>query len=144
LANANGFTNGWENGGVITLNPGQAAWFQNPFTTNLTFTFVGTVPTGSLTNTIVTGFNMISSILPASGDLVTNSLTSFTGATKKDEVYVWDTVTTAYDIYNYSVALGWTSNGVSLNPQIPNVGEGFWYQTANAGITWVENYSVSQ
>jgi hypothetical protein len=144
LATANGYTNGWESNGVITLNPGQAAWFQNPFTTNLTLTFVGTVPTGSLTNTIVTGFNMISSILPADGDLVTNSLTAFTVATKKDEIYVWDTGIQGYDIYNYSVANGWSSNGVALNPQIPFVGSGFWYQTGNAGISWVENYSVGQ
>jgi hypothetical protein len=144
LANANGFSNGWQNGGLITANPGQSIWFLNPFTTNLTFTFVGTVPSGSLTNTIVTGYNLISSVLPASGDLVTNSLTAFTNATKKDAIYLWDPVNSVYDTYNYSIALGWAQNGVSTDPVIPNVGEGFWYETGNAGISWVENYSVSQ
>jgi hypothetical protein len=144
LAGANGFTNGWQYGGFITVNPGQSLWFENPFTTNLTLTFVGTVPTGSLTNTIVTGFNMVSSILPMSGDLVTNSLSLFTNATKKDAIYVWDPVGVTYDTYNWSVALGWASNGVSTHPVIPNVGEGFWYQTGNGPINWVENYSVAQ
>jgi hypothetical protein len=147
LADANGFTNGWEYGGFITLNPGQAMWVQNPNLTNLTFTFVGTVPSGSLTNPIVTGFNMISSILPTSGDLVTNSLTDFSGAngaTKRDQIYVWDPTIQNYDTYSYAVATGWTSNSIAQDPLIPNVGEGFWYQTGNAGISWVENFSVNQ
>jgi len=142
LATGNGFTNGWEEGGFIPMNPGQALWFQNVHATNITFTFVGTVPTGSLTNTIVNGFNQVSSILPMSGDLVTNSLSMFTNATKQDSIYFWDPVGVTYDIYSWSKANGWTSNSIATDPPVPFVGSGFWYETANGGITWVENYAV--
>jgi len=137
--NAN--TNGWKNGGQITIMPGQAVWFDNAFTSNLTFTFVGTVPTGSLTNSLNLGFNLVSSILPMSGDLVTNGLSMFTNPTAQDAVWVYTPSITNYTTYGYTKKNGWGPS----NPQIPNVGEGFWYQSANAGTTlWIENYSVSQ
>jgi hypothetical protein len=144
LATGNGFTNGWQNGGFITMNPGQSVWFQNPFSSNLVFTFVGTVPSGSLTNSVVNGFNMVSTILPTSGDLVTNTLANLNIATKKDAVYVWDPTIQNYDTFNYSLSGGWESNGLPQDPIVPNVGEGFWYQTANGPLTWVENFSVNQ
>jgi hypothetical protein len=144
LAGENGFTNGWEYGGKFTLLPGQALFFDNPTTANLVFTFVGTVPTGSLTNTINTGFNLISSILPASGDLVTNSLTQFTNPTTQDEVFVYSSAITNYNVFEWTKKNGWTSNSIAQDPIIPNVGEGFFYETAGTAIQWVENYSVAQ
>jgi hypothetical protein len=70
----------------VTLLPGQAVFFHNPNAliggANMTATFVGTVPQGSLTNIIVPGYNLIASIVPASGDLVANSITGgFFGST---------------------------------------------------------------
>jgi hypothetical protein len=141
----NSNTNGWKNGGQITMQPGQAVWFDNPFPTNLTFTFVGTVPSGSLTNTINTGFNLISSILPMSGDLVTNSLSMFTNPTTQDTVWVYSPAITNYITYTYTKKSGtWTSAGVQSDPIVPFVGSGFWYQTTAASIVWVENFSVGQ
>ena len=63
----------------VQLLPGQAVFFYNPNpltgpVTNMTATFVGTVPTGSLTNIIVPGYNLIASMVPVSGDLVLNSI----------------------------------------------------------------------
>jgi hypothetical protein len=144
LATANGYTNGWENGGSITMNPGQAVWFQSAATSNVTLTFVGTVASGLQTNTINNGFNMISSILPMSGNIVTNTLSLFTNATRRDAVYVYDTNTPGdYDIYNYSVSAGWTSNGTPADPVEPFVGGGFWYDTGNGPISWVEDYIIN-
>jgi hypothetical protein len=65
----------------VQLLPGQAVFFKNPNpltgpVTNMYATFVGTVPTGSLTNIIVPGYNLIGSIVPVSGDLVLNSISS--------------------------------------------------------------------
>jgi hypothetical protein len=144
LANNNGYTNGWEFGGTITVLPGQAVFFDNNTAAPVTFTFVGTVPSGSLTNPIVTGFNLIGSILPASGDLVTNSLTSFTNPVSGDTVYFYDNASGFYDSYGYTKKNGWQSSGSAADPSVPTVGEGFFYNTASAGISWVENYSVSQ
>jgi len=64
----------------VQLLPGQAVFFKNPNAltggANMTATFVGTVPQGSLTNVIVPGYNLIASIVPASGDLLLNSITA--------------------------------------------------------------------
>jgi hypothetical protein len=137
----NSNTNGWKSGGQITMAPGQAVWFDNPFPTNLTFTFVGTVPSGSLTNTLGTGFNLVSSILPMQGDLVTNSLSMFTNPTAQDVVWVYSPSITNYITYNYS---GKSKTWGPSDPMIPSVGAGFWYQTTASSISWVESYSVSQ
>jgi hypothetical protein len=63
----------------VTLLPGQAVFFHNPNSlsggANMTATFVGTVPQGSLTNVLVPGYNLVGSMVPASGDLVLNSIT---------------------------------------------------------------------
>jgi hypothetical protein len=144
--------NGWNNNGTNVLAPGVACWFQNAFTTNLTLTFVGTVPSGSLTNTLVSGFNLVSSILPTSGDLASNTLTTLTNYNIGDTVYTFTpTPSATYTVYQSGSGKGfgegyngnWNANG---DPQLPSVGGGFWYQnnTASSTVNWVENYSVSQ
>jgi len=143
LAGNNGFTNGWEFGGTITMLPGQAIFFDNVVGSNVTFTFVGTVPTGSLTNNLGNGFNLVSSILPASGDLATNSLTMLTNTFAQDEVYFYNNGTGFYTSYEWTKKNGWTSSGSPADPTIPAVGTGFFYQTASpSGLQWIENYSV--
>lgn len=134
---------GWANSGVETLNPGQAGWLYNPSNTAVTVTFVGTVPSGTITNPIVTGFNLISSVLPTSGDLITNSLMKFDTEVKKDEIYTWTpgTSLTAPGSYTPYTA---TASGFTSDPIIPTVGSGFWYVTTNVVENWVENFSVGQ
>jgi hypothetical protein len=148
---------GWLFAGTNSLSPGAACWFYNTQPTNVTLTFVGTVPSGALTNTLVTGFNMVSSILPTSGDLCTNSLTTLTNYNLGDAVYVFSggtagsfTIFQSSSIsrqagYGYSEAPGgkgdWNDIG---DPTVPNVGQGFWYDNSGAAVNWVENYSVSQ
>jgi len=137
-----GTKSGWADGGTNTINPGQAVFVYNPgATTNVTF--VGSVPSGTITNTLVPGFNLVGSVLPASGDLVTNSLTMLTNAVKGDRVYVNDPVA------GYSAPGGIytaTKSGFTpSNPTVPNVGEGFFYENNNGGtaLNWVESFSVS-
>jgi hypothetical protein len=141
--NESGTAGGWVAGGTQTLNPGQAAWINNPSNATYTVTFVGTVPTGAITNPINPGFNLISSVVPASGDIVTNPIMNFTNTpTKKDQVYTYNPLTLTYTTYS---AAGnpatWNATG---DPVLPSVGGGFWYD--NVGSTtnnWVENYSVA-
>jgi hypothetical protein len=140
---------GWSFAGTNVLSPGVGAWFQSIYSTNITVTFVGQVPTGSITNTLVPGFNLVGSAVPMSGDLASNTLSTLTNYNIGDTVYVY---TPGSGYVEYSTASGrpaghgyngnWTSAG---DPIIPNVGEGFWYfGGTSATVKWVENYSVSQ
>jgi hypothetical protein len=139
-----GTASGWADGGTNTLNPGQAVWFFNPSNLVLTVTFVGTVPSGSLPNPLVGGagagsFNLVSSILPTTGDLVTNSLMNFTNASRKDQLYYWNTSTANYTEYLAGAGGVWPAG----NPQITNIASGFFYYTTNT-FNWVENFTVGQ
>jgi len=142
---------GWAGGGAdISLTPGVAVWYQNNSSTAKTLTFVGTVPSGSLTNTLTPGFNLVGSILPVAGDLQTNSLTTFTNFNLGDYIYVYDPATSGdYDIYDAVKSAKGTGyyNGTarwSSDPDIAIAG-GFWYENnSDVDLNWVENYSVSQ
>jgi hypothetical protein len=135
-----GTASGWLAGGTNTLNPGQAVFISNPGTSNLTITFVGTVPSGPMTNVLSPGFNLVSSIVPSSGDLVTNSLTGFTNANPRDKLFVF-TPGTGYSTYTATSKTNWLGG----DPTLANVGEGFFYENNTANpLDWVENYSVGQ
>ena len=142
--------NGWTFAGTNALNPGVGAWFYNGASTNVTLTIVGTVASGSLTNTLVTGFNMVGSILPTSGDLCSNALTTLTNYNIGDSVYVFSGGTSgAFEIFQSGTgrpyAFGYNSNWNSTgDPIVPNVGQGFWYDNSGATVNWVENYAVGQ
>jgi hypothetical protein len=155
-------TNGWKGGGQITMLPGQGVWFDNAFSSNLTFTFVGQVSTGSnMPNPLYPGFNLVSSILPMSGDLVTNTLSALgTNAavltyggvtytnpvftpTSQDTIWVYSPSITNYLTYTYtSKSKAWGPS----DPLVPFVGAGFWYQSQGAVGTsniWLETYNPS-
>jgi hypothetical protein len=141
---------GWVSGTNLA-SPGVGFWFDSAASSNTTLTFVGTVPSGAITNLLVPGFNSVGSVVPMSGDLCSNSLSALTNFNVGDNVYTYNTGTSAYVEFT-SVTPGskaansntykdsWTVAG---DPTIPNVGQGFWYD-ASASVTWVENYSVAQ
>jgi len=134
---------GWASGGTITINPGQAVFFYNPTSTNMTATFVGTVPTGSLTNALNPGYNLVGSIVPVSGDIVTNSISLFTNGAASgrtaDELFTYTPgVGYSQDIYSSS---GWSTG----DPTLANVYEGFFFYNAFSTVNnWIENFSVAQ
>jgi hypothetical protein len=140
------YSNGWESGGTITLNPGEAGWFENTTGHAITNTFVGTVPQGTNTVTIGSGFNQISSPVPFSGDLVTNM--GLTNYHNNDSVFVWQNPASPsphYASYYVNTSTGsegymnqWDSPG---DPQV-NVGQGFWYE-ATASISWVQIFEIN-
>jgi hypothetical protein len=138
----------------------------------MTATFVGTVPQGSLTNILVKGFNLVGSMVPASGDFVANTITSgffasevnqsgASGTTKGpangDSVLTYGSG--AY-IGNGAWSGSWSQGlAPSGGPEISAVSQGFFYQNAGkdgaaaqtingfsapAGTeVWVENFSVN-
>jgi len=134
-----GIGTGWGAGGAETLNPGQAAWLFNPSNTPVTITFVGTVPSGTNSITLVSNsFNLVSSILPTSGDIVTNSLMNFTNGVKKDQVWAFSP-TAGYTEYS-ATAAGWP-----IDPIQSNVGGGFFYlNNQPTNNFWTESFSVNQ
>jgi hypothetical protein len=151
-------TNGWVNNGTNVLAPGVACWFQSPFSSNITVTFVGTVPSGPITNSLFSGYNLVSSVVPASGDIITNSLMGLTNYNLFDTVFTFNPAGNpvnetyqsgsgkGYGGFGYSKSGGagdWNANG---DPILPTVGGGFFYEnnTASTTVQWVENYSVAQ
>jgi hypothetical protein len=130
----------WAGGGTETLLPGQAGFIYNPGAAT-TVTFVGTVPSGSLTNALYPGYNLISSILPTSG-LLTNGLMDFNGQVTGDKAYTFNAGAQGYDP-SYSVK----PNGQWVAaPNVTNVGSGLFYYNSQTKVTndWVENFSVGQ
>jgi hypothetical protein len=145
-------TNGWVNNATNVLAPGVGAWFDNATTNTFTLTFVGTVPTGSITNLLTPGFTLVGSAVPTSGDLISNSLSTLTNYNVGDQIYTWSPAITNYIVYasstntkqsGYGDGGHWSSFG---DPTLTNVSEGFWYENNSGSTTvqWVENYSVSQ
>jgi hypothetical protein len=138
---------GWVNNGTNVLAPGVGAWLFSTATTNVTVTFVGTVPQGSLTNVLTPGYNLVSSIVPTSGDIITNSITSLTNYNLGDAVYTY-TPGTGYTVYSSSAKRGtqgyhnnWEAPG---DPVTATVSSAFFYFNSGATVDWVENFSVSQ
>jgi len=145
---------GWALGGTNVASPGVGFWFNNNGSTNLTLTFVGTVPSGPITNTLVAGFNLVGSVVPMSGDIVSNTLSALTNYNIGDALYTYDPTQPPVSAYtkftsahppfgNSGYNNNWTAH--SGDPVIPAVGQGFWYEN-NVGTTveWVENFSVAQ
>jgi len=147
---------GWSGGSpgvsdatVTTLNPGEAAFFYNA-NSDLTLTFVGTVLQGSLTNSLVAadplsgagGFNLVSSIVPQAGNLVTNlGLTvASDGTMDGDTVYTYDSAAQVYHTYvvNHFNASLWSPSSPSVA-----VGQGFFFYNANNAISWTRTFTVN-
>lgn len=150
---------GWQNGGTgIDLVPGTAAFIFNgfPVGSNVTYTWAGQVPSAAInynmTNTLIPGFNLTGSILPAIGDIVSTNINgsnytaAFTTPAKQDDIFTYDPVAQNFVTYVYSLALHeWLSNGVANDPIITNDAEGFFYFN-NTNFTvatnlWVQSYT---
>jgi len=147
--NAN--ASGWTDGGTDTIEPGQAVFFFNNTAAAMTATFVGQVISGPTTNTIIPGYNLIGSQVPASGDIVTNSIMDFTNGLRHDYVYTYNDAGQTFNPITAIVLPGNGAPGSYLeewtggDPSIANPYDGFFYwNNALTNNTWVENFSVSQ
>jgi hypothetical protein len=151
-----GSPEGWAGGGTEAIAPGTAVWFGNNFSTNITVTFVGTVPTGPVTNVLAPGFNLVGSIVPMSGDIITNSISALTNFNVGDWVYYWPAPQGPFITYVSGSTRGFTGTGYKNEWAVPlgdptttNVSDGFFYLNngvngAPTPVDWVENYSVAQ
>jgi hypothetical protein len=123
----------WENP-AQTVEPGEGFWLRNPGTEDLTITLVGEVPQGTLSKDLAEGFNLVSSMVPQAGGLVTDLGFAPGGG---DVVYTYDPAT-GYFISTWDDLFGEWDNG---EPQV-GVGDGFWIRSA-AGGTWTRDFSVN-
>ncbi|MGB0582145.1 MAG: hypothetical protein ACPGVU_20820 [Limisphaerales bacterium] len=121
----------WING-TANLLPGEAAFVNNGTQTPFTITFVGNVNQGSLTNSLVAGFNLISSQVPQAGLLETDL-----NAPVSNGEQVYRFISGAYEPAYSKVAGIWLPS----QPQI-DVGEGFWISKI-AGANWTRTFDVN-
>ena len=151
-------TNGWEESdGPMLLLPGAGAAFYNPSNAEIVLTLWGYLPQGTLTNTLNPGLNLVSSIVPASGDLSTNSVMAFPslagGQFDGDQVFLlfssgdgsngYTTYTVDSLSYNPPGNYGW--DGLPGQPDpVLNVCQAFWYRAGNGAVQWTEHFTVSQ
>lgn len=166
IGNPASFGGGWAGGGGdVTMMPGQAVFFFNPNPiggANMTATFVGTVPQGSLTNTLPVGYSLVGSMVPVSGDLVTNSVSALsTSAQSGDFVFFFNPNPHAGAQYGFENSITYTfgswsaaTGPIEINAFANNGGEdpgtlspaqGFFYNNGGAAGTekWVENFSIN-
>jgi hypothetical protein len=116
------------------LNPGVGVLVQSPSTNNITL--VGTVLQGTNLISLTTGYNLVSSVAPISGDLVTNLGYA---AQSGDFVFLFNPATQQYVDYEYLLSKGvlkWLNGAV---PQI-SVGQAFFIKTTGAE-TWTNVFT---
>jgi hypothetical protein len=165
---------GWQFNGTNTILPGQAIWFLNPApigtgptSSNMLATFVGTVPQSNnynMTNTLYPGYNLVGSVIPVSGDLITNNISEIStnaatgtlasGPVSGDTVFVYDPTynpaTTGQGGYStgqggvFSVSRQGIRSWTQPDPATTYVYQGFWYlNNTNFQNNWVENFTIN-
>jgi hypothetical protein len=135
-------------------------WFQNTSANPMTITFVGSVPTGTLVNTIAAGpsYNLIGSIVPVYGDLQTTAPLLLDNYHIGDILYMYDPVS-QYTVGGSSIGgtydadptsgkgkgvVGTYNNNWSPSDAITYTPtQGFWYYNSGAAITWTETFSIN-
>jgi hypothetical protein len=122
---------GWIPDGDASLLPGEGGFIFNPVAP-FALTFSGEVPTGNLSNPLVAGFSIRSSIVPQNGLLTTDLGMPVANS---DKVYKYNGV--SYAIYEFIGGLGWIPEEPSVN-----IGESFFVYKAVAA-NWDRNFSIS-
>jgi hypothetical protein len=123
-------------GDTTTLLPGGGVFVKAPTGPAVTITFVGEVPQGNLTTTLVAGFQIVSSQVPQAGTATELKLPGVNG----DQVYQYNSTTAAYVVSTFDDLDGKYLNG---NAEATfGVGEAFWLKKLAAG-TWQRDFSVN-
>jgi hypothetical protein len=133
--------------GNATLLPGQGVFVKNPTASDVTITFVGEVPQGSLSTPLVAGLQIVSSQVPQAGTASDLGLphTTAGGMTAGDQVYQFvtnDAVAANNQKYYVSTFDDLEDNFLpALKPL--DVGEAIFLKLAKAN-TWKRDFSVNQ
>jgi hypothetical protein len=127
------FGSGWTGGGATaSLNPGEGCLILISGS-NYTNTFVGEVLQGSLTNSLLAGYQLIGNQVPDSGPVNTLGFVP----PNTSQLLKWDTIAQDWQIFTKVVF------GAGWSPSVPSidVGEGFMVNAASA-YNWVRNFTV--
>jgi hypothetical protein len=118
-----------------TVVPGEGVFVRNTSTSDLTVTFVGEVPQGTLNNAYPAGLSIRSSMVPQQG---TASELGFVGK-DGDQIFQFNPATQGYSQNTFDgLENAW------LPPLTPiAVGEAFFLRAAAAG-TWTRTFNVNQ
>jgi hypothetical protein len=114
--------------------PGQGVFAKNPTAADVKVTFVGEVPQGTLTTTLVPGLQIVSSQVPQTGTATELGYT----AAQDDKIYQWSTAKQAYDFAQFDATFGWDP---ALKPL--DVGDAF-FLSKTAGGSWTRTFNVNQ
>jgi hypothetical protein len=117
---------------TMTVLPGEGVFVQAP--SAATITFVGEVPTGSLSNPLPRGFSIRSSQVPQAG-----ALTTALGYAPEegDQIFIWVEATQRYTTHSFE--FGEWAGGV---PTV-EVGEAFFVNTQVAR-NWTRTFNINQ
>jgi hypothetical protein len=119
----------------IVLDPGKGAFID---TTPFTHTFVGEIQLNS-SLTVVPGFNIYGSVLPQKLPIDAAQPAGLNLAAEEgDQIFMWNG--NGYNIGTYTE--GAWGGDFAASPE-PNIGEAFWYKSANAANrSWTRSFSV--
>jgi hypothetical protein len=122
-----------------TFNPGQGAFIYNP-NADFQITFVGQVPQGTVTNQMVQGFNLVSSIIPQSGAV---DIDLGIQPAALDEVFLWQDG--AYEAVNICVSVTSSATNWSYGYSSTNfVGSSFFYYAESATPNpWIRTFNIN-
>ena len=137
-----GFYDSLGNLSTNSLAPGQGAFLINDVTTNQTV--VGTVPQGTFTNYVTTGFNIYSANVPVSTN-IDAALVNIPATSGFDQLLTWNG--SSYSYYTYYDAAdadpspaGWydsLGNDWSTTPSLwPTVGQAFFINHVGGNLVW--------
>jgi hypothetical protein len=117
------------------VNPGEGFFLFNPGAP-FTITFVGEVPTGTLSTPLVTGFNMVGSKVPQAGLLQTDL--GYVPTAPAESVYQYRNASNDYLIIGWDSDVFWADGEPNLA-----VGEAvFIYRLGGAG-NWTRTFNVN-
>jgi hypothetical protein len=124
---------------TTSFNPGQACFIYNP-NADFQMTFVGQVPQGTVTNHLVQGFNMVSSIIPQTGAIDTDL-----GVVPAQSDIAFIFSNGGYQAADIVVSLISGAANWSLGKSPTNtVGTGFFYYSAGATPNdWVRTFNIN-
>lgn len=133
--------------GNTQIVPGQGVFVKNPTSSDLTITFVGEVPQGTLTTTLVAGLQIVSSQVPQAGTAKELGMPSTTeaGLSPGDQVYQFITndATAANNQKYYVSTFDDLENNFLPALKTLDVGEAFFLKLQKAN-TWKREFSVNQ